>query len=332
MFMKQTRNVDMKIVNELKKGRLHFLLDYQKEKDFFIGVRDNALSIYINCGEIITFKLKNNEINYEINDRDYLRFNGKGKREKLNDNELIFLEEYAKGIGFKGKLNDESINYVKGFIETIYPYVRKYNEGTEKEIQQNILIENNKLNKNVIVLDTEVNFKGVNNSETGRVDVLAYDFVKHIIYLIEVKRGTNAYGKGTISDNNRFGSGIVGHFYKYAKIIKEMREPIIFHTNATINFNNEVYACGYGAVSDDVDIQMVLYLYDGTEKSFQNHLGVSKSKNAELNVKETMNDEEYKKYVTPDFEYNLLFVANNSKNKYDLTKLLPNIFKILEVR
>jgi len=332
MLMEQSRCVDSKIIDELKEKRLKFLLDYQKEKDIFIGVRDNALSVFINCGEIITFKLKNNEIYYEINDRDYLRFNGKGKKEKLSSDELNNLRKNEKNITYKGVLNNETVDDVKSFIEMIYPYVKKYNEGSEKEIQQKILIESNKHNKDIVVLDTEVNFKGISNSETGRVDALAYDFINHIIYLIEVKRGTAAYGKGTISKNNKYGSGIVGHFYKYAKIIKNMRESIISHTNSIISFNNEVYGCKYEGVNNDANIQMVLYLYDGKLNSFKNHLGISEKGNAELNVKKAMTNEEYKKYVTPDFEYNLLFVEPNNKDKYDLAKLLPNKVKVLEVK
>ena len=204
MDLKNVRSIDVGFIELLKDNKVvKEIFDWSKEKDVFVGIREKALCFYYKYAKLFELKKSYKEIMMNINKSDYYT--------DINDNRFKDLIDLIKNGDFSLNINSLSDRIIV-FLDFIYEVCGSYNDETEKMYQQMMLTSNNMNSNRIFIIDLEIKFKGKNVADTGRPDMLGYDFQNNSILLIEVKNKSGAYsGK----------SGIVQHLNKYYEVISD---------------------------------------------------------------------------------------------------------------
>jgi ribonuclease BN (tRNA processing enzyme) len=192
--MNKLRGIDDDFAEAFKKNKLYQFYKKHKDKDeLFIGVRNNCLNIYYNCGSIVKIEYKNGKFFYDISD-SYLD----KKPEEITPQ--FICEKY----------------------EDIKEKIIKY-RGVEGKAQSKLvyLNNNNELSKWFCV-----DIENANSGFRGRFDIIA--ITKKPPYktaLIELKYGARAFdGKGGIYEH-------IENFYRFKETgyFKDlMRKEIVY--------------------------------------------------------------------------------------------------------
>ena len=206
--------IDKKCVEEEKS----FIYKIINKKEYFIGIRQNAIIIYNKGAKILTItsegKKENLKVVYIVNQK-YLNQDKKSKNIKIEFNCLKQLFEQQ---------NNPII------INSSQIYTKQYHE---KICQQWIATMNNQNNSEWVYIDMEY----ANPEERiGRFDLIAISKKPskekiHKVCLIELKVGTGSYGGECNEEKETFGSGIVGHIIDYLKFFKDKKHYSLLKNN-----------------------------------------------------------------------------------------------------
>lgn len=195
MEKKITRGISEEFAEAFKKCGLYELYR-QHDEELFIGVRNNYLNLYHNCGSIAKIEYKNKTITCEI-DTYYL-----GNKLPADN----------------GKINVEPCEICKNY-DTIKSNSNKRPVNEKKALSKLVLLNNNNPESNWYCLDIEW-AKAFENQEqkiksdfSGRFDIIALSKAdSHKVALIELKYGSDALGGD---------SGIYKHVEDFSKFQKK---------------------------------------------------------------------------------------------------------------
>ena len=190
---KITRGISKDFAKAFKQSELYKLYGEHKY-ELFIGVRNNYLNLYYNCDSIAKITYTNGSICCEI-DKYYLGSNEKGKRYKIEQNEIC--KQY----------------------EDIKKHSNKKPSEEKRAQSKLVLLNNNNKDSNWFCIDVEYIKQFNNKTEkekaefNGRFDIIALSKAKpHRVALIELK-----YGSGAIGGK----SGIYKHVEDFTKFCEK---------------------------------------------------------------------------------------------------------------
>ncbi len=211
MNLETVRSINNNFINVLKNdNKIKKIFYWAKEKEVFIGIRTDSLCFYYNYAKLFEVKCSRGELKIHINKSDY--YNDLSKFPYELDKYKNFIDSIRKK-DIVILLSDYSLeDYLFDFLNFVLKICAEYNDNIEKMYQQKMLVNNNKNSKKFFVVDLEIKFKGKKVDDTGRPDMLAYDFDNNELILIEVKNKGGAYGGK---------SGIIDHINKYYKVIND---------------------------------------------------------------------------------------------------------------
>ena len=190
--MSNLRGIDVDFAEAFKKNVLYGLYKEHK-RELILGVRNNYLNLYYNCGSIAKIEYKNKKFTYDISD---------------------------------SYLNKKSEEITPQLICDNYEVIKKNIDkcpGEEGKAQSKLFILNNEEEKKSkwFCIDTE----NANSDFRGRFDIIAITKTSpHKVALIEIKYGARAFdGKGGIYEH-------IENFTEFCKIDyfkDQMRQEII---------------------------------------------------------------------------------------------------------
>lgn len=254
-------NFKQKFKNEFK-----FIIEYvKKNKDVFLGIRNNSINLFVNGGCFFELYKKGNDYIGSFNINGYHNY-----LKKYSDKKD--LSEQLDKIVDK-QLNDENINIWNEILPELKKVVEKYMfnhkvgviencSSREKILQQKIALSFNNINNNYFNYDIEYNVEGFsdyyyfeengkpNNLEQphtiGRIDnmVVSIKNNKAYFHLMEVKENTDAITATKKNSKNiiSFGNGIIGHVNLYMQIIDCLKKDKIYTSSYNgLSFNFREY-------------------------------------------------------------------------------------------
>lgn len=264
----------------------------QSDKELIFAVRKDEIHIYYLGGRILKITKSNNRLRCSF-DWKY------AKKQKGSDE----LNEYGDIIK---NLNDNPYD-VDLWIERfdilklcMKNYREKISHNDERQLQQNLELENRDFNGEVVVLDNEYGVREIRsiNSKLCKIDLvtLYQDSGKYNICLVELKCGAGAI------DGN---AGIADHIDDFKVFLSKRKADIIASINNLIEYkrlNNFLYNIPRDIkLSEDTEICVSILCYDLPETQRGKALALI---------------EKSRENVTFDLHYNLRL----ERSSYKLTK------------
>ena len=252
------------------------LIKLIKEKDHFIGIRNDYFNVYYKGLSLGKFYLANKQWKVEVS-KKYL---DKSNEDTKNSTQKLMLSEYLK--------------YYK--TEQLHKKIEEYTKS-ERVCQQRIINNNNanpKSNYYCIDMEYVMQRKDSQEKNYGRFDIIAIakepnEQGKYGVSLIELKLGTGAMGgvskkfredyKGECwskSDEYEYslGSGFLGHVANYIRYLQEPNRynklkteivDIINHFKG-LGLIDEYYFEGLTAEKLAIQPEIIFLTYTGNEK------------------------------------------------------------------
>ncbi len=241
-----------------------FVIDFvKKNKDVFLGIRNNSINLYANGGSF--FKLWKSRQTYKASINAGDEKTQKGYYKKIKPEVMKKLKSVNNQ-----ELTLENIEIWKGILkdlkDAVADYMLKHDRGTkegsstEKVLQQKLALAFNNSNSSYFTYDIEYNIEGLNDyyqfkdgtpdiersaHTLGRMDnmVIHINNNKVKFYFFELKEGksainsTNYRSKSTSKKYDSFGNGVIGHVNLYMTIIDYIKRNKTYYSKYAQDYN-----------------------------------------------------------------------------------------------